>query len=103
MILLWPCPPMLPKQGAGPWLQQGLRAARERHMGLLRRQFLHLTAGAAAWSASPRVVRAETYPVRPVRIIVGYTPGGSTDIVARVIGQQLQEQLGQPFVIENRP
>jgi len=72
-------------------------------MGIPRRQFLHLAAGAAAWLAAPRVVRAEAYPLRPVRIIVGYTPGGSTDIVARVIGQQLQEQLGQPFIIENRP
>src|SRR5437016_9398014 len=92
----------LRKAGRRPLVARAA-AARGRHMGIPRRQFLHLAAGAAAWLAAPRVVRAEAYPLRPVRIIVGYTPGGSTDIVARVIGQQLQEQLGQPFIIENRP
>jgi tripartite-type tricarboxylate transporter receptor subunit TctC len=72
-------------------------------MKLPRRQFLHLAAGAAALPAVSRIASAQAYPSRPVRIIVGFAPGGSTDIVARIIGQWLSERLGQPFVIENRP
>jgi tripartite-type tricarboxylate transporter receptor subunit TctC len=72
-------------------------------MNLLRRQFLHLAASAAALPAAPRIAAAQSYPVRPVRIIVGFPPGGPNDIVARIIGQWLSERLGQPFVIESRP
>jgi tripartite-type tricarboxylate transporter receptor subunit TctC len=68
-----------------------------------RRRFLHLTLSAAALPAVSRIARAQSYPARPVRIVVGFTAGGSTDIGARLIGQWLQERLGQPFVIENRP
>jgi tripartite-type tricarboxylate transporter receptor subunit TctC len=68
-----------------------------------RRQFLHLAAGAAALPASSSLAWAQTYPTRPVRIVVGAPAGGSNDIVARLIGQRLSERLGQPFVIENRP
>jgi tripartite-type tricarboxylate transporter receptor subunit TctC len=68
-----------------------------------RRQFLHLAAGAAALPAVSRFALAETYPSRPVRWIVGFTPAGGNDIVARLMGQWLSERLGQPFVIENRP
>jgi tripartite-type tricarboxylate transporter receptor subunit TctC len=63
---------------------------------------LHLAAGAAAWPAAPRIARAQTYPSRPVRIIVGFAPGGATDIQARLMGQWLSDRLGQQFIIENR-
>ena len=67
-----------------------------------RRQFLHFAAGAAALPAMSRIARAQTYPLRPVRWIVGFAPGGMGDIVARPMGQWLSERLGQPFIIENR-
>jgi tripartite-type tricarboxylate transporter receptor subunit TctC len=67
-----------------------------------RRQFLHLAAGAAALPAVSRIAWAQTYPTRPVRIIEGFGAGSALDIVARLIGQSLSEQLGQSFVIENR-
>ena len=72
-------------------------------MKLPRRQFLHLAAGAAALPAVSRIARAQTYPTRPVRMIVGFAPGGGNDILARVIGQWLSERFGQQFIIENRP
>jgi tripartite-type tricarboxylate transporter receptor subunit TctC len=72
-------------------------------MKLPRRKFLHLAAGAAALPAVSRVAGAQVYPTRPVRIIVPFAPAGTTDIVARLIGQSLSERLGQQFVIENRP
>jgi tripartite-type tricarboxylate transporter receptor subunit TctC len=68
-----------------------------------RRQFLHLAAGAAALPAVSRIAWAQSYPTRPVHWIVGFTPAGGNDIVARLMGQWLSERLGQPFVIENRP
>jgi tripartite-type tricarboxylate transporter receptor subunit TctC len=68
-----------------------------------RRQFLHLAAGAAVLPALSHIARAQAWPTRPVRIMVGVAPGGSTDILARLIGQWLAERLGQPFIIENRP
>src|SRR6185295_3758434 len=72
-------------------------------MKLPRRRFLHLAAGAAALPAVSRIAWAQAYPTRPVRIIVGFPPGGPTDIAARPIGQWLSERLGQQFVIDNRP
>jgi tripartite-type tricarboxylate transporter receptor subunit TctC len=68
-----------------------------------RRRFLDLAAGAAALCALPRVASALDFPTRPVHIIVGYAPGGTNDISARLIGQWLSERLGRQFVIENRP
>jgi tripartite-type tricarboxylate transporter receptor subunit TctC len=72
-------------------------------MEIFRRQFLHLAAGAAALFATSRIAYAQAYPLRPVRIIVGFRPGGVADIYARLIGEWLSERLGQPFVVENRP
>jgi len=72
-------------------------------MKLARRKVLHLAAGAIALPAVSRVATAQTYPTRPVRLIVGYPPGGVTDLLARLIGQWLSERLGQSFVIESRP
>jgi tripartite-type tricarboxylate transporter receptor subunit TctC len=72
-------------------------------MKLPRRKFLRLVAGAAALPTVSRVARAQTYPARPVRIVVGFAPSGATDIMARLIGQWLSERLGQQFIIENRP
>src|SRR5262245_33414329 len=71
-------------------------------MTLHRRRFMHLAAGAAALPAVPRLARAQAWPSRPVRIIVGFPPGGATDIMARLMGQWLSERLGQQFIIENR-
>jgi tripartite-type tricarboxylate transporter receptor subunit TctC len=72
-------------------------------MKLPRRQFLQLVTGAIALAAVSVLARAQTYPSKPVRMIVPFAPGGSTDIVARLIGQWLSERLGQPFLIESRP
>jgi len=72
-------------------------------MKLPRRQFLHLAVGAAALPALSRIARAQAYPTRPVRIVVPFTAGSLSDILARPIGQWLSERLGQPFIIENRP
>ena len=69
---------------------------------LPRRTFLHLAAGAVALPMVSQAVRAQAYPLRPVRIIVGFAAGGSTDILARLMGQWLSDRLGQPFLIENR-
>jgi tripartite-type tricarboxylate transporter receptor subunit TctC len=68
-----------------------------------RRKFLRLAAGVAALLAVPRFARAQAYPSRPVRIVVGFAPGGPNDLNARLIGQWLSERLGQPFIIDNRP
>ncbi|MGD0148846.1 MAG: tripartite tricarboxylate transporter substrate binding protein [Xanthobacteraceae bacterium] len=72
-------------------------------MTLPRRKFLHLAAGAAALPAISRIARADTYPSHPVRVLVGFAAGSTTDILGRLIGQWLSQQLGQQFVVENRP
>jgi tripartite-type tricarboxylate transporter receptor subunit TctC len=72
-------------------------------MILPRRKFLHLAAGAAALPAIARIARADTYPSHPVRLLVGFAAGSTTDILGRLIGQWLSQRLGQQFVVENRP
>jgi len=72
-------------------------------MNLPRRQFLHLAVGAAALPAVSRIAKAQAYPVRPVRVIVGFPAGGAADVVARLMAQWLSERLGYPFIVENRP
>jgi tripartite-type tricarboxylate transporter receptor subunit TctC len=72
-------------------------------MNLGRRRLLQLAVGAAALPTVSRIARAQAYPTRPVRIIVGFAPGGASDIITRLMGQWLSERLGQPFVIENWP
>ena len=71
-------------------------------MKLPRRKFLHLAAGAAALPSLARIARAENYPSRTVRLIVGFAPGGATDIMGRLMGQWLSERLGRTFIVENR-
>jgi tripartite-type tricarboxylate transporter receptor subunit TctC len=72
-------------------------------MKFQRREFLHLAAAAAALPTMPQIATAQAYPSRPVHWIVGFPPGGATDIIARLMGQWLSERLGQSFVIDNRP
>jgi tripartite-type tricarboxylate transporter receptor subunit TctC len=72
-------------------------------MNFPRRQFLHLASGAAALPTLSRIAKAQTYPIRPVRIVVGFPPGGVFDILARLMGHWLSVLLGQQFVIDNRP
>src|SRR5437016_1238496 len=110
--------PMWPRrqdQRAGAWsrglsrrvLGAGNLRAQDRLGGpvmtIPRRRFLHLAAGAAALPVVPRIARAQAYPTRPVRIIVGVPPGGSSDIITRLMGQWLSERLRQPFIVDNRP
>src|ERR1700716_1441534 len=72
-------------------------------LGISRREVLNLAVGVAALPAFSRTARAQNYPTRPVRIIVGFPTGGASDITARMLGQWLSERLGQQFIIENRP
>jgi len=74
-------------------------------MRVARRRFLHLAAaaGAAVWPAASRRARAQDYPARPVRIIIGFNAGGAPDVIARLLAQWLSERIGQNFIIENRP
>jgi tripartite-type tricarboxylate transporter receptor subunit TctC len=74
-----------------------------REIMLARRRFLHLAAGAAASPLTPLLARAQTYPAQPVHMIVGFPAGAGADLAARLVGQWLSQQLGRPFVIENRP
>src|ERR1700733_12574430 len=75
----------------------------EAALKLLRRNFLQLAAGAAALPAMRRRARADTYPSRPVHMIVGFPPGSAPDIMARLAAQWMSDRLGQQFVVDNRP
>src|SRR5262249_44433994 len=83
------------------WRRRG--SPSENAMNLSRRQFGYLATGCAALPVVSWLARAQTYPSRPVRVIVGFAAGGSADIIARLMGQWLSERLGQQFIIENRP
>ena len=72
-------------------------------MTLARRAVLRMAAGPAALLLIPRIARAQAYPTRPVRLIVGFAPGGPTDIAARLISRWLSQRLGRQFIVENRP
>jgi|SRR5579859_2547022 len=72
-------------------------------MSLLRRQLLHLAGAAAALPMAMHFAKAETFPVRPIHIVNGFPPGGGSDVAARLIGQPLQQRMGQPIVVETRP
>src|SRR5262252_8700467 len=72
-------------------------------MNIARRRFLRLAAGATTLPAVSRIARAQAYPSRPVRLIVGFPAGAGADIVARILGRWLSERLGQEFIIENKP
>src|SRR5580692_458388 len=71
------------------------------NMKLPRRQFLHLAAGAAAVPAVSRMAGAQTYPTRPITMIVPFPPGGPSDVVGRVVAEQMRRSLGQPVIVEN--
>src|SRR5882672_4635080 len=79
------------------------QATRRMEMNGPRRRFLSLAAGAAALTTTLRNTWAEGFPMRPMRIIIAFPPGGVAEIIARLLGQSLQERLGQPIVLENRP
>src|SRR5438477_8340017 len=72
-------------------------------MKLPRRQFLHLAAGTAALPAVSSIAWAQAYPSRPIRLIVGFPPGGGADSSSRIVAAQVSERLGQPVIVENRP
>jgi tripartite-type tricarboxylate transporter receptor subunit TctC len=86
-----------------PRRRDTFRIAKDLAMPLRRRRFLHLAASALATPALPRAAFALDYPARPVRILVGYSAGGVSDILARLLAQKLSDRLGQPFVVEDRP
>src|SRR5262249_36404994 len=77
--------------------------AKERNMNLRRRQFLRLATGAAALPMVPWIARAQTYPTRQIRWIVGFAAGGAADTMVRILGAWLSKRLGQPVVVENKP
>src|SRR5256885_15739042 len=80
-----------------------MESQRRTPMNFPRRQFLRLAAASVAMPALSRIARAQAYPSRQIRLIIGYPPGGSADITARLIAQWLSDRLGQSVIIESRP
>jgi tripartite-type tricarboxylate transporter receptor subunit TctC len=102
-LLPLPVPALVPASAGRRSHSRKLTKTQGVTMKLLRRRFLSLAAGAAALPAVPHIARAQAYPARPVRLIVGFPAGGANDTLARLMGHWLSERLGQQFVIENRP
>src|SRR5512134_901058 len=101
----------MPSAGAALSNKNNMRASersapappREASMNFPRRSFLQLAAGAVALPAISRIANAQTFPSRPLRVFVGFPPGGPADILARLVSPSLSERLGQTIVVENRP
>src|SRR6202011_3274324 len=91
----------VPRQGAAALGRAG--AARRRQGGVTAVRFVIRTLLAAALAAFAAPVLAQSYPTRPIKLLVSFPPGGASDLIARVIGAALTERLGQPIVVENRP
>src|ERR1700684_714084 len=87
----------------GSWSSDATSNGRRSKMTLRRRQFLQLTAGAAALPLVPRLAAAQSYPARPMHLVIGFTPGAASDVIGRIFAKNAEPVLGQQFVVENKP